>query len=245
MHTGIGKKIVVDENSDTQSSLLSPQSCSFLSQPSPLAPHHLFADVCVGLLNIGQSVRFKANGWSMHPTICDGEIINVEPVLTSQVRHGDIILYRSQRGITAHRVIHIQKEVEPHGQASDPIQPPMWGDISRLASGQAVLNWRIPSSAGANSVLSPKSPSLVFHTRGDSLKVVDPPLTSDQILGKVFSVERDGRTVALCGTRAFMLQEMRLFLFQLKQYMVYVVRETKGLFLRSKVSFKTTTTDAK
>ena len=224
---------------------LSPQSCSFISQSSSLAPHHLFTDVCVGLLNQGQSVRFKANGWSMHPTICDGEMINVEPVLPSQVRHGDIILYRSPRGITAHRVIHIQKEMEPHGQASDPIQPPMWGDISRLASGQAVLNWRIPSSAGANSVLSPHCPSLVFHTRGDSLKGVDPPLTSDQILGKVFSVERNGRTVALYGNRAFMLQEIRLFLFQLKQYMVYVVRETKGLFLRSKVSFKITTTDAK
>jgi len=186
---------------------LSPQSCSFLSQPSSLAPHHLFTDVCVGLLNQGQSVRFKANGWSMHPTICDGEMINVEPVLPSQVRHGDIILYRSPRGITAHRVIHIQREM--------------------------------------NSALSPHCSLLVFHTRGDSLKGVDPPLTSDQILGKVFSVERNGRTVALYGNRAFMLQEIRLFLFQLKQYMVYVVRETKGLFLRSKVSFKTTTTDAK
>jgi hypothetical protein len=143
----------------------------------------------------------------MHPTICDGEMINVEPVLPSQVRHGDIILYRSPRGITAHRVTHIQREM--------------------------------------NSVLSPHCSSLVFHTRGDSLKGVDPPLTSDQILGKVFSVERNGRTVALYGNRAFMLQEIRLFLFQLKQYMVYVVRETKGLFLRSKVSFKTTTTDAK
>ena len=74
-------------------------------------PQALFADVCVGLLNQGQSVRFKANGWSMHPTICDGEMINVEPVLPSQVRHGDIILYRSPRGITAHRVVHIQKEM--------------------------------------------------------------------------------------------------------------------------------------
>ena len=178
-----------------------------MTTSSSLAPHHLFADVCVGLLNIGQSVRFKANGWSMHPTICDGEMIHVEPVLPSQVRHGDIILYRSPRGITAHRVIHIQRE--------------------------------------ANSIVSPQGHSFLITTRGDSLKVVDPPLTSDQILGKVFSVERDGRTVALYGTRAFMLQEMRLFLFQLKQYMVYVMRETKGLFLRSKVSFKTTTTNAK
>ena len=220
------------------SSLLSPQSCSFISQPSSLAPHHLFADVCVELLNLGQGVRFKANGWSMYPTICDGEIINVEPVLPYQVRHGDIILYRSPRGITAHRVVHIQKEMEPHGQASDPIQPPMWGDISRLASGQAVLRRRSSSPFGANSVLSPHCPSLVFHTRGDSLKAVDPPLTSDQILGKVFSVERNGRTVALYGNRAFMLQEMRLFLFQLKQSVVYVIRGIKAFFPKRRVSFK-------
>ena len=213
------------------SSLLSPQSCSFLSQPSPLSPYHLFADVCVGLLNLGQGVRFKANGWSMYPTICDGEIINVEPVLPSQVRHGDIILYRSPRGVTAHRVVHIQKEMEPHGQASDPIQPPMWGDIP-------VRSLRIHSSAGANSALSPHCSSLVFHTRGDSLNVVDPPLTSDQILGKVFSVERNGRTVALYGNRAIMLQEMRLFLFTLKRCVVHALSQMKGLFPRYKASFK-------
>ena len=109
-------------NVSPQSSLLSPLN-SVLSpnterrmpnvspQSSPLGPHHLFTDVCVGLLNQGKSVRFKANGWSMHPTICDGEMIHVEPVLPSQVRHGDIILYGSPRGITAHRVVHIQKEI--------------------------------------------------------------------------------------------------------------------------------------
>jgi len=193
--------------------------------PSSLGPYHLFTDVCVGLLNQGQSVRFKANGWSMHPTICDGEMINVEPVLPSQVRHGDIILYRSPRGITAHRVIHIQEEMEPHGQASYPIQPPMWGEIP-------VRSWRIPSSAGAESVLSPHSSLLRFYTRGDSLEATDPPLTADQILGKVFSVERNGRIVALYGNRAIILQEMRLILWCLKQYVVYVMGVMKGFFLQ-------------
>ncbi len=184
---------------------LSPQSCSFLSQSSSLGPHHLFADVCVGLLNQGQSVRFKANGWSMHPTICDGEMINVEPVLPSQVRHGDIILYRSPRGITAHRVIHVQREM--------------------------------------NSALSPHCSSLVFHTRGDSLKVVDPPLTSDQILGKVFSVERNGRTVALYGNRAIIIQETRLFLFTLRRYVVHALSRMKALLFWCRASFKTNTMD--
>ena len=157
---------------------------------SPLGSHHLFADVCVGLLNLGQSVRFKANGWSMHPTICDGEMINVEPVLPSQVRHGDIILYRSPRGITAHRVVHIRRETD--------------------------------------SIVSPQDHSFLFTTRGDSLKAVDSPLTSDQILGKVFSVERNGRTVALYGNRAIIIQETRLFLFTLKRCVVCGLSRIKG-----------------
>ena len=272
------------------SSLLSPQSCSFISQPSPLGPHYLFTDVCVGLLNQGQSVRFKANGWSMHPTICDGEMINVEPVLPSQVRHGDIILYRSPRGITAHRVIHIQKEMEPLRQASDPIQPPMWGDISRLVPGQAGLRRRIFCSVGANSAhspqpsvklsghwvirllghfwvslspnsqrrtpnvsnhrsialcpmrhalcvsfdcpstLDPRPSTLVFYTRGDSLTAEDFPVMADQILGKVFSVERNGRTVALYGIRAIITQETRLFLSTLKRCVVSMLSELNTIF---------------
>jgi signal peptidase I len=173
------------------------------SMPIPSSPglNHLFADVCVGLLNQGQSVRFKANGWSMHPTICDGEMINVEPVLPSQVRHGDIILYRSPRGITAHRVIHIQKETD------------------------SVLSPKSPS-------LDPRHSSLIFYTRGDSLTAEDFPVMSDQILGKVFSVERNGRAVALYGNRAIIIQETRLFVFTLKRCVVHALNRTKGLFLR-------------
>jgi signal peptidase I len=161
--------------------------------PSPLGSHHLFADVCVGLLEHGQGVRFKANGCSMYPTICDGEIINVEPVPPTQVRHGDIILYRGPRGITAHRVIHIQREV--------------------------------------NSIVGTHGPSFLLTTRGDSLMADDFPVVSDQILGKVFSVERNGRAVALYGTRAIILQEMRLFLFTLKRCVVCGLSRIKELFL--------------
>jgi len=205
----------------TTFSSLSPQS-------SAPCPHDLFSDVCTGLLSLGQGVRFRANGWSMYPTICDGEMINVEPVLPSQVRHGDIILYRSPRGITAHRVIHIQREMEPHGQAPSPIQPPMWGDIP-------VKSWRIPPrprpcspATGANSIVGSHGPSFLLTTRGDSLRADDSPVMSDQILGKVFSVERNGRTVALYGIRAIMLQKTRLFLFRLKQYVVSMLSKYRG-----------------
>ena len=163
-------------------------------------PNHLFADVCVGLLNQGQGVRFKANGWSMYPTICDGEMIRVEPVLPSQVRHGDIILYRSSRGVTAHRVVRIQRET--------------------------------------NSIVGYHGQLFLFNMRGDSLRVDDPPVMPDQILGKVFSVERNGQTVALYGTRAIIIQEARLFLFRLKRYVIYALSGVKGLPSRYKVPSK-------
>ena len=163
-------------------------------------PNHLFADVCVGLLNQGQGVRFKANGWSMYPTICDGEMIRVEPVLPSQVRHGDIILYRSSRGVTAHRVIRVQRWTNP--------------------------------------IVGSHDQSFLFTMRGDSLRVDDPPVMPDQILGKVFSVERNRQTVALYGTRAIIIQKMRLFLFRLKRYVIYALSGVKGLLSRYKVPSK-------
>jgi len=68
---------------------------------------------------------------------------------------------------------------------------------------------------------------------------------ADQILGKVFSVERNGRAVALYGNRAIMLQETRLFVFALKRYVVDALSRIKGLFLWCKASFKANTIQAK
>ncbi len=41
----------------------------------------------------------------MYPSIREGELITVEPVVPSDVTLGDIVLYRSQRGLLAHRVV--------------------------------------------------------------------------------------------------------------------------------------------
>lgn len=67
----------------------------------------LFIDLISEFLGRGHSVRFRANGKSMHPTIKDGEEIVVEPVAPSHVKRGDIILYQRQRGVIAHRIVGI------------------------------------------------------------------------------------------------------------------------------------------
>ena len=61
------------------------------------------------LLSFGLGVRFRAPGTSMHPTIRHGDLITVEPVTPSNLRRGDIILYRLQNGFIAHRIVNIEK----------------------------------------------------------------------------------------------------------------------------------------
>ena len=65
----------------------------------------LLLDLTAELLSLGTSVRFRPSGRSMYPSIRDGELITVEPVVASAVTLGDIVLYRSQRGLIAHRVV--------------------------------------------------------------------------------------------------------------------------------------------
>jgi signal peptidase I len=45
----------------------------------------------------------------MYPAIREGETITVQPVASSTVKKGDIILYRWQRGVIAHRVVGVEK----------------------------------------------------------------------------------------------------------------------------------------
>ena len=69
----------------------------------------LFIDLSTQLLQHGYRVSFRAPGHSMHPTINDRETVTVEPVPSSHVKTGDIVLYRSEGGVVAHRVIRIER----------------------------------------------------------------------------------------------------------------------------------------
>ncbi len=57
------------------------------------------------LLSQGTTVRFRPSGRSMYPSIREGELITVEPVRASDVKIADIVLFRSERGLIAHRVV--------------------------------------------------------------------------------------------------------------------------------------------
>jgi signal peptidase len=78
------------------------------TQTSALGFSH-FGDLSGELLSLGFGVRFRAPGTSMHPTIHHGDLITVEPVEPSNLKRGDIILYRLQKSFVAHRLVNIEE----------------------------------------------------------------------------------------------------------------------------------------
>lgn len=70
-----------------------------------MAARPSFSDLCAGLLRGGDAVRFTATGASMAPAIRHGDRLTVVPARASEVRLGDVVLYVTPRGLTAHRVV--------------------------------------------------------------------------------------------------------------------------------------------
>jgi phage repressor protein C with HTH and peptisase S24 domain len=72
-----------------------------------------FAALVEHVVGTGMSIRFRACGDSMYPTILDGDVITVAPVAAHEVVRGDILLYRDGDRVLAHRLI----SVSSHGNA--------------------------------------------------------------------------------------------------------------------------------
>jgi signal peptidase I len=62
------------------------------------------------VLATGARARFTASGDSMHPFIRSGESLLVERVDPRALRRGDVVLARLERGLTAHRIVRIERE---------------------------------------------------------------------------------------------------------------------------------------
>ena len=65
----------------------------------------MLESLVIDSLKNGRSVRFRAPGCSMAPLIRSNDTLIVEPVAPAAVFTGDIVLYRSGAGLTAHRVV--------------------------------------------------------------------------------------------------------------------------------------------
>jgi len=183
-----------------------------------------FADLATELLERGHSVRFQAPGRSMHPTIKEGETITVEPTAPSEVKKGDIILYRGESGVIAHRVVRIEQKacsseatlkaerpvLDPRFERGDPQGPQ--GRSSSPPASSVRSRWR----AGA---------ALSFILRGDASVNCDLAVEREQILGKVVSVERAGRSIDLYTWRAKIGRIAHSCVSRLKRW---IIRLAKG-----------------
>jgi hypothetical protein len=144
----------------------------------------MFPELITDLLKDGYKVSFSAPGHSMFPTIMDNETLVVEPIEPFAVHKGDIVLYRSNGEIIAHRVMGILKndKAAQYSALYNTFSPANTQTVSTDANH---LSFRHASL----------SPSHFFILRGDAAPNFDEPITSDQVLGKVISIERNGSSL--------------------------------------------------
>ena len=68
-----------------------------------------FTTVIESLLARGCSVRFRASGGSMHPTIRAGDILILAPIDPTELRKGTVVLARQSGRLVAHRIADVTK----------------------------------------------------------------------------------------------------------------------------------------
>ena len=156
----------------------------------------MFPELITELLQDGYKVSFSAPGHSMYPTIMANETIMVEPIDPGKVKQGDIILYRTNGRLIAHRVICIKKIIKTaliiSGTSDNhPSLSLVEGDSPFIESNAHQVH---PVDGEANSGGVKRSSNEVLHfvLRGDASFTCDEPVTVEQILGKVVAVERNG-----------------------------------------------------
>jgi hypothetical protein len=156
----------------------------------------LFSDMIQETLNRDHSIRFRAPGDSMYPTIHDGDVVTVKPVETESIVIGDIVLYHHKSGVTAHRVKYIFKRREKDSRSA------LQGAQDRSSS-----------------------ETLEFVLRGDAAINDDAPVSSQQILGKLVSIERNGRRIDPYCRRIKLHYKIRRFGSRIKRILLRPIRD--------------------
>ena len=170
--------------------LNSTQSSALSPQSFNLSPYD-FEQICTELLRKGHRVKFRAPGDSMYPTVCDGDVVTVMPIETASITIGDIILYRHISGVAAHRVMRILKRSKKDSRSA--LQGPQDRSLSE---------------------------TLEFVFRGDAAINDDAPVSSEQILGKVISIERNGRRIDPYCLRIVLHYKIRRFGCRIKRLLL-------------------------
>jgi signal peptidase I len=144
----------------------------------------MFSELITDLLKDGFKVSFTAPGHSMFPTIIANETVLVEPIEPSAVSKGDIVLYRSNGNLIAHRVMGIITDAKGF-------------EYSNLLNAfkPAQASHACQDSAKKSSRSSVLSPHHFIILRGDACFDFDKPVASDRVMGKVVFIQRNGRSI--------------------------------------------------
>jgi signal peptidase I len=160
----------------------------------------IFPELIFDILSDGNTVKFRAPGDSMYPTIRNGDAVTVMPIEIASITNGDIILYRHKSGVAAHRVMHLANKDSHHSQHS---------------------TLRSKSSDNSTILVAGHSSQTYFILRGDAAVVFDSPVRAEQILGKVTLVEREGRRIDPYSYSAIFLYKARCLLTRFKKFVFF------------------------
>ena len=152
----------------------------------------MFQELVIDLLKDGYKVSFNAPGHSMYPTILANESVVVEPVEPMTVHKGDIVLYRSNGSLIAHRVLGIVRDDRAR-EFSSLIEA--FAPKEQLTEETAPLKSQNDFCLQEASGVDASSDTYFFILRGDAARTIDDPVQSDQIIGKVVSIERNGNSL--------------------------------------------------
>ena len=151
----------------------------------------MFPELVSDLLKDGYNVRFNAPGHSMYPTIMANEPVLVEPIAPADIHKGDIILYRSNGSLIAHRVMGILKNDAANDNFTLIAAFTPEGDHLNAPA----LNQAESAALAKNEESGNPIDKLYFILRGDASRNYDEPVNCDQVIGKVISIERNGSSI--------------------------------------------------
>ncbi|KKN11095.1 hypothetical protein LCGC14_1029990 [marine sediment metagenome] len=147
---------------------------------------------------------------------------------TELLRRGQSVRFRAP-GLSMHPAI---REGETITVA--PISPfnIKRGDILLYIVGKKVIAHRVvgiereksDSSSHTSTQSKALNPQIIFTLRGDASAICDEPVEAEQVLGKVVSVERHGRSIDLYSRKARMLHIAYTLASHLKRLILSILR---------------------
>jgi signal peptidase I len=140
------------------------------------------------------------------PRLCGENFFMFQEVSTELLSAGYSVRFRPG-GQSMHPTIRDGERITVEPILAEQVRT---GDIILYAAARGPVAHRVVR------VERREAQSALFHLRGDCAATPDAPVVAAQILGRVVSVEREGRVIALTGPRARLRRVARRALASLK-----------------------------